>query len=78
MTAGCAQFSAPAPLAVQVPDDCLGLMQPVPPPRLVPNEDLGVRSAKFAAALGQANGRLAASAECNQLVIDAFKQEDRR
>jgi hypothetical protein len=41
----------------------------------VKTEDLGVRSAKYAAALGQANGRLKAVAECDAKVRAAFSQK---
>ena len=68
MTAGCATSSAPPPLAVNVPDDCGRLAQPVPYPPVAKNEDLGVRAAKYAAALGQANGRLASVNACDTKV----------
>lgn len=77
MTAGCATSSAPPPLAVQIPDDCARLAQPVPYPPIVKNEDLGLRAGKYAAALGQANGRLAAVNECDAKVRAAFSGQGR-
>jgi hypothetical protein len=44
----------------------------VPYPPVVKGEDLGLRSAKYAAALGQANGRLEAVRDCNSAVRGAF------
>lgn len=71
---GCAKSSAPPPLAVEIPADCDHLTEPVTPPSIVPKEDLGVRSAKFAAALGQANGRLEKAKLCNEKVREAFNK----
>jgi hypothetical protein len=41
---------------------------------IVAKEDLGVRSAKFAAALGQANSRLEKAQSCNEKVRAAFNK----
>jgi hypothetical protein len=57
---------------VQIPDDCDRHARPVPYPPVVKGEDLGLRSAKYAAALGQANGRLEAVRDCNSAVRGAF------
>lgn len=68
---GCAQLSGTPQLAVQIPSDCDRNAVPVPYPP-VRHEDLGVRSARYAAALGQANGRLKAVRICDQKVREEF------
>jgi hypothetical protein len=49
-----------------LPADCD--QAPVPYPALVKSEDLGVRGARYAAALGQANSRIEAGNACNAQV----------
>ncbi|MCW5693310.1 MAG: hypothetical protein KIT48_13195 [Pseudolabrys sp.] len=44
----------------------------MPYPPIVKSEDLGLRAAKYAAALGQANGRLVAVRKCNEAVRAKF------
>jgi hypothetical protein len=72
MTAGCAQLPGQAPLGVSIPDDCDRNAEPVPYPRVVAKEDLGVRSAKYAAALGEANTRLEDVKACYAQVRASF------
>lgn len=72
MTGGCATLQGTPQLVVRVPSDCDVLAIPVPYPRVVKGEDLGVRSAKYAAALGQANGRLASVRKCEEVVRQEF------
>ena len=62
-------------MAVAIPDDCDLNAKPVPYPRIVKGEDLGLRAAKYAAALGQANGRLDAVRKCNEAVRAKFAGE---
>jgi hypothetical protein len=69
---GCTTLPGAPPLAVKIPSDCENNAVPVPYPRIVKGEDLGVRSAKQAAALGQANGRLDAVRQCEAKVREAF------
>ena len=73
MTSGCATFSGTLPQGVNLPTDCD--QQPVPYPRIVKSEDLGVRSAKYAAALGQANTRIVAGNKCNARVRAIYAQK---
>jgi len=72
MTGACATSQGNPPLAVAIPNDCDRHAVPVPYPRIVKGEDLGLRSAKYAAALGQANGRLDAVRKCNEAVRASF------
>lgn len=55
-----------------IPEDCDRNADPVPAPSIVPKEDLGLRAAKFGAALTQANGKLEAVKTCDQKVRDKF------
>lgn len=50
---------------MQLPDDCIRLAEPVPYPKVVAREDLGVRSAKFAAGMRQANETIVAVRTCD-------------
>ena len=72
MTSGCASLPGATPLAVNLPSECDRNAHTVPYPPIVKDEDLGVRSGKYAAALGQANGRLAAVRTCNAKVRALF------
>lgn len=69
---GCANLPATQPVAVRLPSDCDRLARPVPYPAVVKDEDLGVRSAKYAAALRQANGRLYSVRLCERNVRAKF------
>lgn len=71
MIAGCANLPGTPPLAVNLPSDCDRNAKPVPYPQIT-KEDLGVRAARYAAALRQANGRLIAVAECDAKVRALF------
>lgn len=71
MTGACATLSGDPPQAVSLPDECDANAAPVPYPPVVA-EDLGLRTARYAAALKLANGRLTAAADCNQKVRDLF------
>jgi hypothetical protein len=73
-TGGCATLQGDPPLAVILPDDCDKNAKPVPYPQIAAGEDLGVRSARYAAALGQANGRLKAVSMCNAAVRARFSK----
>jgi len=70
MCAGCAQLPGTPPRAVSVPDDCDRIAVPVPYPPV--SGDLGVTAGRYAAALGQANGRLAAVRACDAKVRELF------
>lgn len=74
MTGGCAKFSAPPPLAVEIPDDCDRLNEPVKAPALIPGEDLGVRAAKYAAAYKEAHSRQEKANACNRQVRESFSK----
>lgn len=63
---GCASSLATRPPAVALPADCD--QHPVGYPPIVRGEDLGVRGARYAAALGQANTRIVSGNECNARV----------
>ena len=73
MTGGCVTLSGTPPLAVDLPNECDEIARPVPYP-FVKGEDLGVRSARFAAALGEANTRLVKASECEQAVRQVFSE----
>ena len=68
--AGCAQLSGTKPLAVNLPSDCDQAR--VPYPRLVKQEDLGVRTGKLAGALRRANTEIMAANECNAEVRSIY------
>jgi hypothetical protein len=48
------------------------VLEPVTPPAVVPREDLGLRSAKQAAALVQANRRIDEGRHCHQKIRETF------
>lgn len=66
MIGACATSSVTQHAAVNLPADCD--QQPVSYPPIAKDEDLGVRSGRFAAALGQANTRIEAGNACNAQV----------
>ena len=71
MIGSCATLQGDPPLAVNLPAECEQNARPVAYPP-VAREDLGLRSARYAAALGQANGRLAAVKDCEGKVRELF------
>ena len=66
-------LSGTPPLAVSLPSECDQISRPVPYP-FVRGEDMGVRSARFAAALGEANTRLVKASECEKAVRSVFSE----
>lgn len=71
MTSGCATLSGTPQLGVNIPSDCDRNAVPVKYPP-IKKEDLGVRSARYAAALKTANSRLYAVAVCDKKVREEF------
>lgn len=63
MIGGCVNSLATQPLAVNLPTECKQL--PVIYPMIRRGEDLGVRSGKYAAALGQCNARIVSGNACH-------------
>ena len=76
MTAGCQTLSGDPPLRVDLPAECDRNAKPVPYPPII-KEDLGLRSARFAAGMKLANGRLEAVAVCNAKVRDLFAKSSK-
>jgi hypothetical protein len=66
MTGGCVTSSGTQPQAVSLPADCD--QAAVAYPAIAPGEDLGVRSGRYAAALGEANTRIDDGNACNAQV----------
>lgn len=75
MTGGCVTLSGTQPQAVSLPADCD--QEPVSYPPILRGEDLGVRTGKLAAALGQANTRIVKGNECNAQVRAVYGAEQK-
>ena len=75
--AGCAgSQNSPTRAAVQIPRDCENLAQPVPYPSIEVGMSSKVALARHRASLGQANGRLVATRDCQKQQRERFADGD--
>jgi hypothetical protein len=68
----CATSPASQRVAVQIPRDCEDLARTVPYPAVTVGMSAKVAMARHRAALGQANGNLVATRECQQRQREVF------
>lgn len=63
---------SPAKVTVQIPRDCENLAKPVPYPTITKGQSAKASVARHRAALGQANGRLEATHDCQASQRERF------
>ncbi len=75
LTACAASPGSPSKPAVQIPRDCEELAKTVPYPPVAKGQNAKASVARHRAALGQANGNLEATRECQAAQRERFARE---